>query len=104
VLSLKPDEKITNIIPVRNFDGGFSLLMATKRGLVKKTPLEDFANPRRAGIIAVIRAPTELANAIPRVFMDDTVRWIMCPEDYREAVRCAMTRTDRRPRDEGSMR
>jgi DNA gyrase subunit A len=53
VLSLKPDEKITNLIPVRNFEGGFSLLMATQRGLVKKTPLEDYSRPRAGGIIGI---------------------------------------------------
>ncbi len=53
VLQLKPDEKITSIIPVRNFEGEFSLLMATKRGLVKKTPLTDYSRPRAGGIIGI---------------------------------------------------
>jgi DNA gyrase subunit A len=53
VLSLKPDEKITNLIPVRNFEGAYSLLMATKRGIIKKTPLADYSRPRAGGIIGI---------------------------------------------------
>jgi DNA gyrase subunit A len=53
VLSLKEDEKITSIIPVRGFGGEQNLLMATRRGLVKKTPLEDYSRPRSGGIIGI---------------------------------------------------
>ncbi len=53
VLQLKDDEKITSLIPVKNFDGNFSLTMATKRGLVKKTPLADYSRPRAGGIIGI---------------------------------------------------
>ena len=38
---------------VQEFDGGRKIFMATKKGVVKKTPLEDFGNPRKAGIIAI---------------------------------------------------
>jgi DNA gyrase subunit A len=50
---LEKDERITTILPVREFDDGHFVFMATSRGTVKKTPLSDFANPRKAGIIAV---------------------------------------------------
>jgi DNA gyrase subunit A len=53
VLSLKPDEKITSVIPVRHFDGDRYLLMATRRGLVKKTVLADYSRRRQAGIIGI---------------------------------------------------
>jgi DNA gyrase subunit A len=53
VLSLKEDEKITSVIPVRSFDGGHNLLMATRRGIVKKTPLEDYSRPKQGGIIGI---------------------------------------------------
>lgn len=46
-------EKITVILPVKAFSGDQTVFMATSRGTVKKTPLSDFANPRKAGIIAV---------------------------------------------------
>ncbi len=46
-------EKITAVLPVREFDEGHFIFMATAQGTVKKTPLTDFSNPRKAGIIAV---------------------------------------------------
>jgi DNA gyrase subunit A len=46
-------EKITAVLPVRVFDEGHFIFMATAQGTVKKTPLTDFSNPRKAGIIAV---------------------------------------------------
>jgi DNA gyrase subunit A len=53
VLSLKPEEKITSVIPVRRFDPSRCLLMATKRGVVKKTVLEAYSRPRAGGLIAI---------------------------------------------------
>ncbi|HOY00109.1 DNA gyrase subunit A [Zoogloea sp.] len=46
-------EKITAVLPVKEFDEGHFVFMATAQGTVKKTPLTDFSNPRKAGIIAV---------------------------------------------------
>jgi DNA gyrase subunit A len=53
VLSLKPEEKITSVIPVRRFDDSRNLLMATRRGIVKKTPLVDYSRPKQGGIIGI---------------------------------------------------
>jgi DNA gyrase subunit A len=53
VLSLRPEEKITSVIPVREFDAGHFLLMATKRGKVKKTALSEYSRPRSGGIIGI---------------------------------------------------
>ncbi len=53
VLSLKPEEKITSLIPVRRFDAGGHLIMATRRGLVKKTALIEYSRPRSGGIIGI---------------------------------------------------
>jgi DNA gyrase subunit A len=50
---LMEDEKITAILPVKQFDDGHYIFMATAQGTVKKTPLSAFANPRGKGIIAV---------------------------------------------------
>ncbi|MDQ7989188.1 MAG: DNA gyrase subunit A [Candidatus Dactylopiibacterium sp.] len=47
------NEKITAVLPVKEFDEGHFVFMATAQGTVKKTPLTDFSNPRKAGIIAV---------------------------------------------------
>ncbi len=46
-------EKITVVLPVKGFPDERFVFMATSRGTVKKTPLSDFSNPRKAGIIAV---------------------------------------------------
>ncbi|HEY2785799.1 MAG TPA: DNA gyrase subunit A [Fimbriiglobus sp.] len=53
VLSLKPEEKIASVIPVREFEPGSFLLMATRRGLVKKTDLMEYSRPRQGGIIGI---------------------------------------------------
>ena len=53
VLSLKPDEKISGIIPVREFTEGDFLLTATRKGLVKKTRLSEYSRPRAGGIIGM---------------------------------------------------
>jgi DNA gyrase subunit A len=53
VLQLKPEEKITSIVPVREFSEGYHLLMATRQGTVKKTDLMDYSNVRQGGIIGI---------------------------------------------------
>ncbi|HVS38336.1 MAG TPA: DNA gyrase subunit A [Gemmataceae bacterium] len=53
VLSLAAEEKITSVIPVRTFEGDRCLIMATRRGVVKKTPLADYSRPRAGGIIGI---------------------------------------------------
>ncbi len=50
---LKPEEKIATIVQVSSFTPDTYLLMATKKGVVKKTSLDEFSNPRRKGIIAL---------------------------------------------------
>jgi len=47
------DEKITTILPVKEFSENTYLFMATKQGVVKKSPLIEYSNVRQAGIIAV---------------------------------------------------
>ncbi len=53
LLQLAPEDKLATILPVREFVEGFSLVMATKRGVVKKTELMNFSRPRKGGIIAI---------------------------------------------------
>ena len=50
---LAEGEKITVVLPVKSFDESHYVFMGTSLGTVKKTPLADFSNPRKAGIIAV---------------------------------------------------
>ena len=53
LLPLQEGEKITALLPVKEFDDQHYVFMATRRGVVKKTPLSDFSRPRPSGIIAV---------------------------------------------------
>jgi len=50
---LEEGEKITAVVPVKEFDEGHFVFMATSQGTVKKTPLTDFSRPRPSGLIAV---------------------------------------------------
>ena len=52
-LQLQPDEKISTVVPIRRFEVERYLIMATKRGIVKKTELTAYSRPRQAGIIAI---------------------------------------------------
>ncbi len=53
LLPLSENERITAVLPVRNYDEGLFVLMATEQGIVKKTPLVDYSRPRSNGIIAI---------------------------------------------------
>jgi DNA gyrase subunit A len=53
LLNLEKDEKISAFLPVREFQQGRFVVFATKNGTVKKTDLMAYANPRKAGIIAI---------------------------------------------------
>ena len=53
LLNLEGGEKISAIIPIQNFAEGKHLLMATKNGLIKKTPLNEYDSNRRAGLMGI---------------------------------------------------
>ncbi|HRR39919.1 MAG TPA: DNA gyrase C-terminal beta-propeller domain-containing protein, partial [Syntrophales bacterium] len=53
LIQISPNERVSAVLPVRDFVGGKYVVMATKRGIVKKTDLTAFSNPRTGGIIAV---------------------------------------------------
>ena len=53
LLSLQPDEKVTTVIPVREFVEGSFLFMGTRNGIVKKTNLMEFDSVRKNGLIAI---------------------------------------------------
>ena len=61
LLQLQPGEKITAVIPIREYTEGHFLFMATRRGIVKKTPITDYANVRKTGLAAIsLREDDEL--------------------------------------------
>jgi DNA gyrase subunit A len=53
LVNLGKDEKIADIIAVKSFDTSEYVVMATRNGIVKKTALAEYANPRSSGIIAI---------------------------------------------------
>ncbi len=85
-------EKITAVLPVKEFDENHFVFMATSRGTVKKTPLSDFSNPRKAGIIAV---GLDEDDYLIGVQITDGAYDVMLFSDAGKAVRFA--ETDVRP-------
>ena len=70
LLQLMPGECITAVIPLRKFEDGHYLMMATKNGLVKKTPIKEYANVRKNGLAAItLRDDDELIEV---KFTDDS--------------------------------
>ena len=53
LIQLGAGEKVTAIIPIKNYDDQHYLFMATKRGMVKKTPLSEYLNIRKSGLQAI---------------------------------------------------
>ena len=53
LLRLDPGEKITAVIPINNFEDGKYLLMATKNGMIKKTPLQEYQSGKKTGLIGI---------------------------------------------------
>jgi len=53
LLQLQRNERVAEILPVRSFDEGGYVVLATRRGQIKKTELSQYSNPRRGGIIAI---------------------------------------------------
>ena len=61
LLQLMPGEKISAVIPIDEYRDGEYLFMATKKGLVKKTPIKEYANVRKTGLAAItLREEDEL--------------------------------------------
>ena len=64
IMELQPGESIKAYINIRNFDDPLFIIMATARGIVKKTSLEEYSHPRRTGIVAItIEEGDELIDA-----------------------------------------
>ena len=91
LLQLGPGEKVNAIIPVDNFDEGQCLFFVTKKGIVKKTPIIDFANIRRNGLNAInLRDDDSLIEVKTTTFEDKVflvTRKGMCIEFHEDEVR-----------------
>ncbi|MGN1165529.1 MAG: DNA gyrase subunit A [Lachnospiraceae bacterium] len=53
LIPLQPDEKITAMIPIKEYEEHKYLFMATRKGIVKKTPVKDYENIRKTGLAAI---------------------------------------------------
>ncbi len=52
LIQIEPEERISDVLAIRGFEDGKYVVMATRKGYIKKTPLSAFSNPRSGGIIA----------------------------------------------------
>src|SRR5699024_8898054 len=98
LLQLQPEEKITAVIPIKEYEEGQYLFMATKKGLVKKTPIMDYANVRKTGLAAItLREDDELIE----VKTTDDTKDILLVTKYGQCIR--YHETDVRPTGRTSM-
>ena len=84
MLSLKPEEKLSAFLPVREFQEGRYVVFATRRGLVKKTDLMQYASPRPSGIIAIA---LEEGDEVIGVRMTDGSREVILSTRLGQAIR-----------------
>ncbi|TGY95951.1 DNA gyrase subunit A [Petralouisia muris] len=84
LLQLQPGEKITAVIPIREYKDDHYLFMATKNGIVKKTPVADYANVRKKGLGAIsLREEDELIE----VKMTDNTKDMILVTRYGQCIR-----------------
>lgn len=84
LLQILPDEKITAMIPIKKYEEGKYLFMATRKGIVKKTPIIDYANVRKTGLGAInLRSDDELIE----VKTTDDTKDILMVTKYGQCIR-----------------
>ena len=84
LLQMLPDEKISAVLPVQEFVEDKFVFFATSEGVVKKTALSDFGNPRKAGIIAIA---IDSGDSLIGVALTDGKYDVMLFSDAGKAVR-----------------
>ncbi len=84
LLQLMPGEKISAVIPIEEYKDGEYLFMATKKGLVKKTPITEYAHVRKTGLAAItLREEDELIE----VKYTDNDRDVLLVTKYGQCIR-----------------
>ncbi len=84
LIPLQPGEKITAMIPIKEYEDEKYLFMATKRGIAKKTPVTDYANIRKTGLAAInLREDDELIE----VKITDNTDDILMFTKYGQCIR-----------------
>ncbi len=84
LLQLMPEEKITAMIPIKEYEEGQYLFMATQKGLVKKTKITDYSNVRKTGLAAItLREDDELIE----VKFTDKTQDVILVTKYGQCIR-----------------
>ncbi len=84
MLPLEPEERITTILPIKEYDADHFIFMATANGTVKKTPLEQFSRPRNSGLIAL---ELEEGNTLIGAALTDGASDVLLTASSGKAVR-----------------
>ena len=84
LLQLMPEEKITATIPIYEYEDGKYLFMATKKGLVKKTPIGEYANVRKNGLAAIVLREDDL---LINVRVTDNEQDVLLVTKYGQCIR-----------------
>jgi DNA gyrase subunit A len=93
LLQLGADENVNAIIPIKEFDDKHYLVMATKKGTIKKTNLIEFSNPRKGGIIAI--NIDENTDSLVNVLLTDGTKNLMLAT--RNGIAARFNEEDVRP-------
>lgn len=73
LLELDKDEEITTVFPIKTFEKDNYLTMITKKGLIKKTPVGEFKNVRKGGLIAISLMDDDELVAVHQTTLNDTI-------------------------------
>ena len=84
LLQLMPEEKITATIPIKEYEDGKYLFMATQKGLVKKTPIKEYMNVRKTGLAAIVLREDDL---LIEVKVTDNDQDILLVTKYGQCIR-----------------
>lgn len=82
---LEDDEQIQSVVAVKNFSNEFSLFFSTAKGKVKKTPLSDYKNIRRSGIVAI--KFDEESDRLVNVLLTDGTNNIVLLTKFGQAIK-----------------
>ncbi len=99
LLQLMPGEKITAVIPIEKYNDDEYLLMATKKGLIKKTPIQEYANVRKTGLAAITLREEE--DELIEVKYTDNDHDVFLVTKYGQCIR--FNESDVRPTGRTSM-
>jgi len=84
LIRVEANEKVQAVIPVKEFDDTHYLLFATKKGLIKKTNLAEYGNPRQGGIIAI---NLNAGDEVIEVMLTDDKQQVLMASQSGQAVK-----------------